>query len=163
SVHAYSREEKVAEVLLSVPGVRAVPILGPELRQPRWSDVLRAPAEIVLDRDVVPADVEHGGGVDSVNDVARDIQRVHLAAVQIRVDDRVIGRVILIGQIGPEAAEAAEHLPLVVDDVVGAAADVVIEILAEVIGTEVIHTGRVIAGAVSGPDLSDELRRRRID
>src|SRR5262245_47785844 len=76
SVHVHSREEKVAEVLLSVLGVRAIPILGPELRQPRWSDVLRATAEIIFDGDIVPADVEHRRGVDSVNDVARDIQRV---------------------------------------------------------------------------------------
>src|SRR5262249_57834677 len=54
-------------------------------------------------------------------------------------------------------------VPFVVDDVVGAAAYVVIKVLAEVIRAEVIDAGRVIAGAVCSPDLFDELRRRRID
>ncbi len=115
--------------------------------------------EVILHRNVVTADVEDRGGVQGVDDISGNVQRVHDAAVDVLVDDRPVRRVVLIDQVGAEAAEPPEHSQLLVDHPVGAAADIVVGVGSRVISTEVVHAGDVVARASAETSLTWPLSR----
>src|SRR6266704_7138437 len=137
SVDIEAREEKTAEGWI-VRDVRRVPGIAPERGQFRGRNVLRTAGIVVIDGNVVASNVDHGGRVGRIDDLARDVERVHGAAVDVLVYDRRRAGVVLVRQIGAEAAEASEDLPLVVDDVIASGAEVVVKVLTEVIRFEVI-------------------------
>src|SRR6266567_5896903 len=117
SVDVEARKEKTAERRI-VRHVGRVPRIAPEWGELRGRDVLRTPGIVVIDGNIVAANVDHGGRVGRIDDLARDVERVHGAAVDVLVYDRRRAGVVLIRQIGAEAAETSEDLPLVVDDVI---------------------------------------------
>src|ERR1700730_11951220 len=97
SIDIEAREEKTAERWI-VRHVRRIPGIAPERRELRWGNVLRAAGIVVIDGNVVASNVDYRGRVGRVDDLSRDVERVHGAAVDVLVYDRLRPGVVLIRQ-----------------------------------------------------------------